>query len=141
MKIVRFWRRTVKALPTKMIIESHMYRELAIVYAKKAGFALAEDAKDWSFAYRSSSNLSRGGAGDPDCGSRPPPLPRFGKASDERELRQKKFGAGASARTPHPDRAAPEARKRGVQGEREKTTAPRIPMWSPTMVLTGRHSG
>jgi len=23
----------------------------------------------------------------------------------------------------------------------KKTTAPRIPMWSPTMVLTGRRSG
>ena len=31
--------------------------------------------------------------------------------------------------------------KRGGEGEKKKTTAPRIPMWSPTMVLTGRHSG
>lgn len=25
--------------------------------------------------------------------------------------------------------------------EKKKTTAPRIPAWSPTVVLTGRHSG
>ena len=28
-----------------------------------------------------------------------------------------------------------------LQNKREKTTAPRIPAWSPTVVLTGRHPG
>ena len=29
----------------------------------------------------------------------------------------------------------------GWASEKNKTTAPRIPAWSPTVVLTGRHSG
>ena len=31
--------------------------------------------------------------------------------------------------------------KKGVEKKKRKTTAPRIPAWSPTVVLTGRHSG
>ena len=29
----------------------------------------------------------------------------------------------------------------GGTEKKQKTTAPRIPAWSPTVVLTGRHSG
>ena len=32
-------------------------------------------------------------------------------------------------------------RKEGGREKKRKTTAPRIPAWSPTVVLTGRHSG
>jgi hypothetical protein len=31
--------------------------------------------------------------------------------------------------------------KQKKKKKRKKTTAPRIPAWSPTVVLTGRHSG
>ena len=32
-------------------------------------------------------------------------------------------------------------RMRADEEREQKTTAPRIPAWSPTVVLTGRHSG
>ena len=42
-------------------------------------------------------------------------------------------------------RGKKERTKKRKEGERKKekrkTTAPRIPAWSPTVVLTGRHSG
>ena len=67
--------------------------------------------------------------------------------------KKKKIGRAGSARTPasslshrppgggrpHLGLHAKSEEKKRVGGG--KTTAPRIPMWSPTMVLTGRHSG
>ena len=63
------------------------------------------------------------------------------------------FGTAQESKTrkaPPPLKDLGEKRKRrkGKRGERKKkqkkkrkTTAPRIPAWSPTVVLTGRHSG